>query len=281
MKLLIINADDFGLNDVATEGIVQSFLAGSVTSTTLMVNAPATGQAVALAKRHPALGVGLHFNLTWGRPVSAPKDVPALLAPDGNFLSRPALAGRLLTGRVPKSQIDGELQAQYKRMRDLGLQPTHVDSHQHVHGFGAVFASVASLCAGAGLPMRVPWVTKGDGGGLRRRMRRALLAGMLVRSTRRWQGKVRWNDGLGSVFDLGGNAGPLDDSHYRAILRQADSGTFELMVHPVTDAAAMDGFTRIGAIAETEYRYLMRGTLHALAREEGFVLGNYRDLAQE
>lgn len=278
-KLLIINADDFGLNDAANEGIVQCFLAGSVTSTTLMVNAPATGRAVVLAKRYAGLGVGLHFNLTWGRPVSAPHDVPALLDKEGNFLPRSSLAWRLLAGRVPQSQIERELQAQYERMRELGLQPTHVDSHQHVHGFGVVFSRVASLCADAGIPMRVPWVAESDGGGVRRRMRRTLLARMLARSTRRWQGRVRWNDGLGSIFDLGMEGGPLDDSHYRSVLRHAKGNAFELMVHPVTDAAAMEGYTRIGATAESEYHYLARGTLAALAVEEGFVVGNFRNLA--
>ena len=193
MRLLVVNADDFGLNDAATDGIVQSFLAGSVTSTTLMVNAPATERAIALAERHPALGVGLHFNLTWGKPVSTPRDVPALLDGFGNFLSRSVLAWRLLAGRVPQSQIGRELQAQYDRMRQLGLQPTHVDSHQHVHGFATVFSCVASLCADAALPMRVPWVAASDGGGVGRRFRREILARMLARSTRRWRGKVRWN----------------------------------------------------------------------------------------
>src|SRR5690606_10679198 len=147
MRLLVVNADDFGLNDAATEGIIESHAVGSVTSTTLMVNAPAAQRAAVLAESYPSLGVGLHFNLTWGQPVAAPKDVPALLAPDGSFLTRTALAGRLLTGRVPAAQITAELHAQYDRMRSLGLQPTHVDSHQHVHGFGRVFSSVANLCA--------------------------------------------------------------------------------------------------------------------------------------
>ena len=277
-RLLIINADDFGLNDAATEGIVACFLAGSVTSTTLMVNAPATERAAILAQQHPDLGVGLHFNLTWGQPVSAPEDVPALVDSGGSFLPRSALAWRLLAGRVPQPQIDRELQAQYARMRELGLHPTHVDSHQHVHGFGAVFSSVAALCATTGLPMRVPWVAKSDSGGVGRRARRALLTRMLSRSTRRWQGKVRWNNGLGSIFDLGVHGAGLDDAHYRSILRQAHGEVFELMVHPVTDSAAMEGYTSIGATAQSEYNYLLRGTLPALAREEGFTLGSFRDV---
>jgi predicted glycoside hydrolase/deacetylase ChbG (UPF0249 family) len=279
MRLLIVNADDFGLNEAATNGIIQSHRAGTVTSTTLMVNAPAAEQAATLAREHPALGVGLHFNLTWGRPLSAPDDVPALVGADGAFLPREKLARRLLLGRVPTQQVATELQAQLWRIEELGIRPTHIDSHQHVHAFGAVFSAVARHCADAGIPMRVPWVASDHNVSTGRRLRRALLRTLLARSTARWRGRVRWNDGLGSVFDLGVHGEPLEDAHYRRILERAHGQCFELMVHPVTDAHAMDGYTRIGEVAEAEWRYLRTGRLAEIAQAMGFRLGSYRDLA--
>lgn len=278
MKILIVNADDFGLNKSATDGIIQSHLAGSVTSATLMVNAPASERAGALARQYPSLGVGLHFNLTWGRPLSALSEVSALIDADGLFLSREVLARRLLTRRVPKQQIRHEFEAQMERLQHLGVRASHVDSHQHVHGFGSVFDVVAEYCAGVNIPMRVPWVASGATGGLARRFRRALLRYMLERSTSRWRSVVRWNDGLGSVFDLGAIRDEVDGSHYRRILQQARGAVFELMVHPVTDAAAMKGYTRIGTVAEAEWRYLCDGRLAALAEQAGFRLANYRDI---
>jgi predicted glycoside hydrolase/deacetylase ChbG (UPF0249 family) len=280
MRLLIVNADDFGLNDAATAGIVQSHEAGSVTSTTLMANAPATVRAAELARQYPRLGVGLHFNLTWGKPLSPPDRVSALIDADDGFLDRRALARRLLAGRVPTRQLAIELEAQYDRLRQLGIQPTHVDSHQHIHGFGPVFDAVAKHCADAGIPMRVPWVAGTGGGGMQRRMRRLLLAALLSRATRRWRGRVRWNDGLGSVFDEGTGARSLADGDYWRVLKHARGNAFELMVHPVLDASAMEGYTRIGAVAESEFRYLRAGTLVELARAAGFTLGTYRDLAK-
>lgn len=278
MKLLIVNADDFGLVDAANEGIVDAYLAGSVTSTTMMVNAPASERAALLAQRHPGLGVGLHFNLTWGRPLSHPVDVPALLDGNGMFLTREQLARRLLLGRVPAEQLRRELEAQAARLLQLGVNASHVDSHQHVHGFGRVFAVVAAHCASKGIPMRVPWVAHGEGGSMGRRLRRALLANMLSRQVTRWQGKVQWNDGLGSVFDLGTVPGEFQGHHYRRILDMASGQVFELMVHPVNSAEAMKGYTRIGAIGEAEWQYLRTGSLSSLASEAGFRLGSYRDL---
>lgn len=279
MKLLIVNADDFGLNDAATDGIIESHRAGTVTSTTLMVNAPAAEQAAALAHEHPALGVGLHFNLTWGRPLSASGDVPALVGPDGVFIPREKLARRLLAGRIPAREVAIELRAQLQRIEALGIRPTHVDSHQHVHAFGTVFSAVAGHCADAGIPMRVPWAATDHGVSAGRWLRRAVLRTLLARSTARWRGRVRWNDGLGSVFDLGAQGEPLRDEHYRRILARAHDGCFELMVHPVTDAGGMAGYTRIGEVAEAEWRYLRTGSLVDVAKAMGFRLGSYRDIA--
>lgn len=280
MKLLIVNADDFGLNAAANAGIIECHRAGSVTSTTLMANAPALEEAVALAHAHPQLGVGLHFNLTWGRPVAAPSMVSSLLAADGGFHGRDALGRRALMGRVKADHVACELEAQFQRLRSMGINPTHVDSHQHVHAFAPVFSAVAALCEREHLPMRVPWVAPEDGAGFRRRIRRAVLDSLLSRSTRLWRRKVRWNDAMGSVFDLGVVGGePLSAGHYRTILQKAPEGVFELMVHPVTSAAAMEGYTRVGAVGEAEYRWLRLGELNDVASAQGFRLGTYRELA--
>ncbi len=279
VKLLIVNADDFGLNDAATDGIIETHLAGSVTSTTLMVNAPAAARAATFAQAHPALGVGLHFNLTWGRPVASPLLVPALVSADGKFLDRGALARRLFVGRVPADQIRAELQAQAQALADLGVHATHLDSHQHVHGFGVVFDAVAEHCSAAGIPMRVPWVAAAENGGVARRARRTLLSWMLGRAVARWRGRVAWNDDIGSVFDLDAGHREFSDDDYMQLLRRARGEAFELMVHPVTDAQAMEGYTRVGKVAEAEWRYLRMGCLPQVARAAGFTLGNYRDLA--
>lgn len=278
-RLLIVNADDFGLNASATDGIIECHAAGSVASTTLMVNAPDAQRAVLLASQHPALGVGLHFNLTWGEPVSPPGKISALVDGDGRFFDRNALARRLLLGRVPARQVQIELEAQLARMSEFGLRATHIDSHQHVHGFGVVFDAVASQCETRSLPMRVPWVPEAKGGSPARRLRRALLAHMLGSATQRWRDRVRWNDGMGSVFDLGATGAAVGDADYRRLLQSAPPGAYELMVHPVTSGDAMQGYTRIGAVAEAEWRYLRSGRLVEVAREAGFRMGTFRDLA--
>src|SRR4051812_32806863 len=61
MRLLVVNADDFGLSSGVTEGILEAHMNGIVTSASLMVLEPAAAEAVRAATGHAALSIGLHF----------------------------------------------------------------------------------------------------------------------------------------------------------------------------------------------------------------------------
>ena len=280
MKALIVNADDFGLTRGVNDAIIEAFERGNVTSATLMVNTAAFAHAVEQAIARPGLGVGLHFNLTLGRPVAEVHRVATLVDANGNFYSRGALARKFALRRIDGAQVALELRAQYERMAAGGLLPTHIDTHQHLHAFPLCFDAVASACQQAGIPMRMPWVLAMPGAGIPpgRRLRQWLLKRMLARNQHQWQGRVRWNSGLGSVFDLGTVPRELHIDHYARLLDAAPEGVFELMVHPARSARELEGLTRIGTISEQEARLLASADLGALARERGFTLGNYRSL---
>lgn len=122
MRRLIVNADDFGMTSGLTRGIVDAHVRGIVTSTSLMVDAPAASEAVALAHEHPGLSIGLHFV----------DDTPALDDPEH--------AAR-------------EFARQLERFRSLmQAEPTHVDSHHHVHI--PRMSTFAPLVEPLGVPLR-------------------------------------------------------------------------------------------------------------------------------
>lgn len=107
-RYLVVNADDFGYAEGVNTGIIAAYEQGVVLSTSLMVDAPRATEAAVLAKRHPGLGVGLHFTAT---------------NQDGPLLDLLDVAA-----------VERELQRQYARCCDLlGHPPTHLDSHHHVH----------------------------------------------------------------------------------------------------------------------------------------------------
>ena len=77
---------------------------------------------------------------------------------------------------------------------------------------------------------------------------------MLARNARVWGGRVRWNDGLGSLFDLGTLPASPGLADYALVLDAAPAGVFELMVHPVRDASAVAGLTYSFENEDTDYR---------------------------
>jgi predicted glycoside hydrolase/deacetylase ChbG (UPF0249 family) len=68
-RRLIVNADDFGLTPGVSAGILSAHRHGIVSSTTLLATAAIDAEQLA-ELRDSSLGVGIHVNLTLGRPLS-------------------------------------------------------------------------------------------------------------------------------------------------------------------------------------------------------------------
>jgi predicted glycoside hydrolase/deacetylase ChbG (UPF0249 family) len=148
MISLIINADDLGRNPERDRGILEAFSAGIVTSASLLANGPTFLPAVAQVK---ALGlpVGVHLNLAEGLTltgvINGLTDATGLLP--GKQLSRQ----RLSAGTPDLSAIRKEIAAQVERLFNEGLQPDHLDSHQHCHLFPCLTGMVTEVAVSYGI----------------------------------------------------------------------------------------------------------------------------------
>jgi predicted glycoside hydrolase/deacetylase ChbG (UPF0249 family) len=151
-RLLVINADDFGFAPGVNRGIVEAHEAGSLSSTSMMVNTPAFDEAVQLVRsRAPRLGVGLHLNLIAGRPLS---DATSLVNPrTGLFHALPELATRAMSGRVHPADVRRECDAQLAALRSAGISPTHLDSHRHAHALPGLLPAIVASAYAAGVPV--------------------------------------------------------------------------------------------------------------------------------
>jgi len=140
----VVNADDFGFSSGVTEGILCAHLEGVVTSTTIMANMPAAEEAAGRLTEAPSLGVGVHLNVSQGRPLSGRGE--ALADADG-LMRRSALGVVLACIRRPGliDAVEAEFDAQIRWALEHGIRPTHLDSHRHTHGWPAVFARVVKL----------------------------------------------------------------------------------------------------------------------------------------
>lgn len=149
-RLLIVNADDFGLSKGQNYGIIEACRNGIVTSTTALVNGQAIDHAVQLSRDEPSLAIGMHFVLTMGKPLTA---MPGL--------TRDGVLGKWIwqlaeEDALPLEEITQELASQYLRFIELfGRKPTHLDSHHHVHMFPQIFPIVAKFAAEEGIALRI------------------------------------------------------------------------------------------------------------------------------
>jgi hypothetical protein len=148
-RRIIINADDCGISKQVNQKIESCIMSGMITSTTIMANMEDFDGAVRLYHQYKdVISFGWHINLTEGQPLTCSQ----LLLDKGYFKEEEGLLkfnGRAfrnkLIGKDMSDEIHKELLAQYTRLRDSGIVPTHADSHQHIHTTRSMLFIVPSL----------------------------------------------------------------------------------------------------------------------------------------
>jgi predicted glycoside hydrolase/deacetylase ChbG (UPF0249 family) len=137
-RYLIVNADDFGQSFGVNRGVIAAHEQGIVTSASLMVRWPATAEAVAFGRHHPSLSIGLHIDLAeW-------------FCRDGQWLKRYEVIPT-----ADAAAVAAEAARQLKRFRELvGRDPSHIDSHQHVHREETVAGLLLELAHELEVPLR-------------------------------------------------------------------------------------------------------------------------------
>ena len=151
-RKLIITADDYGLCGSVNRAIEECFRAGAVRSTCVMTNMPACEDAASLRKSFPGFSVGIHWNLTQGKPLLEPRQVPTLVGENGNFQTASQLRQRWLLRRVNIAEIAHELRAQFRQFRALAGRPDFWNTHQNVHVFPGLFDLFVSMGRELGIP---------------------------------------------------------------------------------------------------------------------------------
>ena len=134
MKTLIINADDFGLDDETVDWTIKGFETGKITSATIMAGMPATERAVEYAKAHPQFSFGVHLCLVDEKPMSDPAKIPSMIDPKtGKLWATRQFIIRNFLGVVKVADIKTEMKAQIESLKAMGLVISHVDGHGHNH----------------------------------------------------------------------------------------------------------------------------------------------------
>lgn len=256
MRRLIVNADDFGLTEGVTNGIVEGHQNGIISSTCLLANMPAAALAARLSRDAPRLGVGLHLNLTCFRPLSPPEEVPSLVNENGwFFFSTDLVAARAAIGEVEK-----EFRAQLARFKELGLRLSHIDLHMGTSR-ADILTLIGRLAAEEKVGVRRP--PAGYGG---KEAEQAVLALAEL--------GVRMPDVTDYVFMMQ----PMTKEGFIERLRELPEGTTEIVTHPghiTVEHQFVDDYT---AWREAELGVLMDPDVRATVAREGIELVSFREL---
>ncbi len=137
-KYLIVNADDFGQSVGINRGVIKAHEYGIVTSASLMVRWPAAAEAAAYGRSRPELSLGLHLDLgEWTFRGGSWLPLYRVTALNDPACVRNEVAGQLATFR-----------------RLTGRDPSHIDSHQHVHQREPVQSVAIEAAERLGVPLR-------------------------------------------------------------------------------------------------------------------------------
>ena len=260
-RLLIINADDFGMCHAVNAATIQAMRTGIVGSTTVMAPCPWAPQALRLLAEHPDLAFGIHLTLIaehtdyrWG-PLAPRGAVPSLVDASGYFYRNDQRD--VFLAQAVLEEVEIEFRAQIAAVVAAGLTPTHLDWHCLADGGRVdIFALTLELAQEYGLALRVhgPEATE-----------RARQAGLLTSDY--------------GVLDSYSLATADKTAQYVALLRGLPAGLSEWALHPSLGDAEAQAMEPDGwQVRKADFDFLISKEARETIAEECIVLLNFRAL---
>ncbi len=143
MKKFILNADDLGKSEFHNNAVLEGFKKGLLKSASVMTNMPSYKDALyRVVMPNPNLGVGVHLNLIEGKAINSKLN---LLCDKYNSFNNGYLSLLLKSkNKTFLAQVEKEFRSQIEIALET-FQPSHLDSHVHVHSIPNIFEIVAKL----------------------------------------------------------------------------------------------------------------------------------------
>ena len=259
-RLLLVNADDFGMCHAVNQAIIRSLEEGIVGSCTVMVPCPWALHALAWLQEAPDVAFGVHLTSVseqptyrWG-PITCRREVPSLVDEAGYFYPESRIEEFL--DQVDVGELEREYRAQIEHVLNCGLKPTHLDSHCGIHvGREDLFEMTLGLAREYGVALRAsrqPYIEK---------MRR--------------QGYPANDHELMDSYDLD----PVGKTaSYVKMLRTLPVGLSEWAVHPGIGDAELRAVEPSWRVRQSDFDFVVSQEARTILQEEGIILLNYRAL---
>ncbi len=264
-KFLIVNADDFGLSEAISKGILHASEQGIVTSTSVVVNGKYFREGINLLK-NTRLDVGIHLSLVGGeKPITGTID--GLVDENGFFFKGyKDVIPRIIANRYDRKALRDELFEQVRLLKDAGREVTHIDSHQHLHilpGLGELVMEIARNfnIRWVRLPRPGYWSVYGLG--------MNVLSKILCHTLK--NNSLRYTD----YFEGFECSGSMNEKTLTGILRNLKPGVTELLVHPGYDSS---GDYDWAYCWEEELNALCSGNIKSLVKDEEIILNGFSEI---
>jgi chitin disaccharide deacetylase len=259
-RLLILNADDFGLCHAINAGIFGAMKDGLARSTSLMVPCPWALHAMQLLRENPELSFGVHLTAICDMAIYrwtplAPKDkVPSLIDDTGYFYSLDRMAKLLEVAKL--NEVELEFRLQIETALAAGLKPTHLDWHcLHNGGRDDILDLTMGLAKEYRLALRI--------------------SGHPLIETLLAEGRPVNEHEMVDSYDIDPTTKP---AQYAQMLRSLPAGLSEWAVHPALDTPELNAMEPGPKVRYTDYEFLMSSEAQEIIRQEGIVLVNYKPL---
>jgi predicted glycoside hydrolase/deacetylase ChbG (UPF0249 family) len=257
-RLLLVNADDFGMCHAINEAIIRTLKDGIVTSCSVMVPCPWALHALRWLREVPGTPFGVHLTAVseqplyrWG-PVLGRTAVPSLVDDSGYFYPESRIDEFL--DQVNLAELEQEYRTQIERVLAEGLQPTHLDSHCNVHiRREPIFEMTLGLAWEYGLALRV--------------------SGQSFIDRLQQQGYPTNDHPLMDSYDLATEA---KSARYAAMLRALPAGLSEWAVHPGLGNAELQAAVPSWQVRQTDFEFVMSPEAQTIVQEEGIILVDYQ-----
>src|SRR5215472_7129682 len=266
-RLLIINADDFGMCHDENEATIEGLTSGLFTSATVLVTCPWFEEVVEFARNHPGADLGVHLTLTsewerykWG-PVLGRGAVPSLVDERGYWW--PDVPQVYAHDRL--EEAEAELRAQIDKALATGIDVTHLDSHMGPLHLRADYHDIyRRLARDYRLPLRMV---------SRRALRKIEGMGAVL------EGLERDRTWYPDHFNSGGPRHVEETpAYWTTLIRDLRPGITEIYCHPALARPELLRCARDARQREADFRFFTSDQARSLIRDEGVELIGYRKL---
>ena len=291
-KVLILHIDDVGMSWDSNQGTIQAMEKGVANSLSIMMPCPWVPGFVHYMEEHPDVDAGLHLTLTsewrdyrWP-PLSGRPAVPSLVDKEGALWR----SVDLVVKNASPDEVETEIREQIRRAREMGFEPTHLDSHM-----GTLFATPEFMerYIRVGIENKIPVMFPGGHNTMIAKDRDVTpeMNAQLAAT-----GKMIWDAGLPVLDDLHNvsynfeypDAANLSDAalqkmataQYIETIRELKPGLSMVIMHCTAPSEVFSYIGSSGRVRKADMLAMMDPAFKKFLNDEKIILTTWRELKQ-